>query len=258
MTLRIIVCIKAVPGFIMNPEISEAGDGVDYTAGSIILNESDEYALQEAVALKKEFGGEVTAVTVGTLSAQKALQVGLAKGADKAVRIDANPFDPAVTARLLAGAIQSLQYDLILTGVESSDYMGARVGLTTAELLGLHAAFAVTEVASGEEPDTLRVIKELGRGRKQILEMALPVLLCMQTGTAPLTFVPFRKMAQAQSKQMQTMRTRDLGLEQDPVASSSSRILDLLSPQERARAEIITGSPAETVSVFHARMKEVL
>ena len=256
--MRIIVCTKAVPGYVMNPEVSEAGDRVNYKAGSIVMNESDEYALQEAVALKKAAGGEVTVVTAGSLSSQKALQIGLAKGADRAIRIDADLFDPGSVARLLAGAIRELEVDLILTGVESSDIMGAQVGVSVAEILGLPFAYAVTEVEPGEGEGTLKVTKELGRGIKQVIEITLPALLCMQTGTAPLSFVPFRKMAQAQSKPMKTLGVGDLSLEQNTIESQSRRIMEIFSPQKRARAEIVTGSPSEVVSVFLDKIKEVM
>jgi electron transfer flavoprotein beta subunit len=258
MALNIIVCTKAVPGYIMNPEVSESGDRVNYKAGSIIMNESDEYALQEAVALKKASGGEVTVITAGSLSSQKALQTGLAKDADKAIRIDADLFDPGSIARMLAEAIKGLEYDLILTGVESGDLMGAQVGVAVAELLGLPFAYAVTEVSPGEGDGILKVTKELGRGVKQIVEMTLPALLCMQTGTTPLSFVPFRKMAQAQSKPMKTLGVGDLGLGEDTLKSSSRRIVEAFSPQKRAKAEIITGSPSEVVSVFFTKIKEVM
>jgi electron transfer flavoprotein beta subunit len=257
MELKIVVCIKAVPGFVMNPEVSETGDRVNYKAGSIIMNESDEYALQEAVSLKKRYGGEVTVMTAGTLSSQKALQTGLAKDADRAIRINAELFDPGDIANVLAGALKGLEYDLILTGVESSDCMRAQVGVSVAELLGLPFAYAVTEVSAGESDGTLKVAKELGRGLKQVIEMTLPALLCMQTGTSPLSFVPFRKMAMAQSKPTKSLNMDDIGLERERSRSPSQRITDLFPPK-RAMAEIVTGSPAEVASIFLRKIKEVL
>ncbi len=60
--MKIIVCIKAVPGFIMNPKVSETQNRIDYDAGSIIVNESDDYALEEGIKLAKLSGGEVTEI----------------------------------------------------------------------------------------------------------------------------------------------------------------------------------------------------
>ena len=80
--MKIVVCLKAVPEGVTKLQIAETGDRIDYESYSITINESDEYALEEALALKKQSGGEVIVITVGRLSAQSVLQIGLAKGAD--------------------------------------------------------------------------------------------------------------------------------------------------------------------------------
>jgi electron transfer flavoprotein beta subunit len=252
-----IVCVKAVPGYINNPRVSDAGDRVEYEAGSLIMNESDEYAVETAVALKKELGGEVTVVTAGNLSSQKALQTGLAKDADTAIRVDANLVEPGRIAMVLAEAINRLDYDLILTGVESRDTMAAQVGVLVAEVLGLPFAYAVTQVKRGRSEGTVEITKELGAGVSQVVEIAMPALLCIQTGTTPLSFVPFRKTLRAQSKPMRTFTTRDLGCDFELEKSPLLRILEIFSPQETSKAELITGSPSEVVSAFMKKIKEI-
>ncbi len=256
--MKIIVCTKAVPGYISNPKVAEAMDRVLYEAGSIVVNESDEYALEEAARLKKKYGWEISVVTAGSLSSQKALQVGLAKDADKAVRIDANLFDPVRIARMLAKAIERLEHDLVLTGVESRDSMTAQVGILLAEMLDLPCAYAVIQVEQGETPASVKVTKELGYGVKQIEELNLPALLCIQTGTTPPSFVPFRKMHLAQSKPIKTFTTSELGLAEEFAGPSPFRIVDIFSPKEAAMAEIITGDATEVASVLMAKIKEVI
>jgi electron transfer flavoprotein beta subunit len=256
--LKIIVCTKAVPGYINDPQISEGMDRVVYEAGSIVMNESDEYALEEAAGLKKKYGGEITVITAGSLSSQKALQVGLAKDADKAMRIDANLFDPARVTRMLARAIGRVEYDLVLTGVESRDSMMAQVGISLAEMLGLPCAYAVIQVEQGESPGSVKVTKELGYGVKGVEEIKLPALLCIQTGTTPPGFVPFRKMALAQSKPINTLNIGDLGLAEDFREPSLLKILEVFSPKEAGKAEIITGNANEVASAFMAKIKEVI
>jgi electron transfer flavoprotein beta subunit len=258
--LKIIVCAKAVPAYISNPEVPESGDRVNYQASSIIVNESDEYALQEAVSLRKAVGGEVTVMTAGSLSAQKALQIGLARGADEAIRVDANPFEPGRTAAILAEAIERREYDLVLTGVESSDIMAAQVGVLVAEMLGLPFAYAVTGIKPGQSDETLEITKELGAGVKQVVQITLPALLCVQTGAAPLSFVTLRKIVQTQSKPIDTMMTRDLGLEETLSMPAASRILDIVPPESisKSRAEFLTGGPSEVASMLIEKVREVV
>jgi electron transfer flavoprotein beta subunit len=254
--VKIIVCVKAVPGYITDPKPSGKDDTIDYKAGSIIINESDDYALEEGVALKKKTGGDVTVLTMGSLSSQKALQTALAKNANKAQRVDEESMDPGKTAALLAEAIRGMAYDLILTGVEASDTMGSQVGLRIAELLDIPFAYAVTKVEPGDENKTIKAVKEIGAGLKQSEELKLPALLCIQTGTTPTSFVPFKKMMMAQKKPVKTVKISDLGF--DEVPSAAVKIVDVFSPSDTASAEIISGTPEEIASSVMGKIKEVV
>jgi electron transfer flavoprotein beta subunit len=253
--VKIIVCVKAVPGYITGPKVSDKPDNIDYTAGSIIINESDDYALEKAVALKKKTGGEVTVLTMGSLSSQKVLQAAFAKDADKAVRVDLESMDPKKTAELLGKAIKDMEYDLILTGVEARDTMGSQVGLRIAEILNIPFAYAVTEVIPGEEDKTIQMIKEVGAGLKQKEVLNMPALLCVQTGNTPTSFVPFKKMMMAQRKPVKTLKPSDLGMNEMP--DSGVRIVEVFLPSDSAQAEIISGSPKEIASVVMSKIKEV-
>jgi electron transfer flavoprotein beta subunit len=253
--MNIIVCTKAVPGFISNPSLPETHDRVDYEAGSIVLNESDDYALEAGIKLAKKSGGKAVVLTCGSLSVQKVLQTGLGKDADAALRVDANLFEPTATARALAAAIRKQEYDLVLTGVESSDVMAAQVGISIAEMLGLPFAYAVTEIQPGEKEKTIRITKELGFGKKQVEELELPALVCFQTGTEPPGFVPVRKMMLAQRKPIKTLTLTELGSSGQPL---SVEILDLFSPSEAGMAEMIVGDPATQAAVVMQKIREVL
>lgn len=256
--MKIIVCTKAVPGFILNSQVSETQDRVTYEAGSIVINESDDYALEEGIKLAKMSGGNVTVITAGSLSSQKALQIGLGKDADSAVRVDADLFEPARIARALALTIKRREFDLILTGVESRDNMAAQTGVAMAELLGLPFAYAVIEMDRGPSEKTLRVTKELGFGIKQVVELTLPALICVQTGTIPPSFVPVRKMMMAQTKPIETVALSDLDMNDQSAKMASIKILDIFSPQEMSKAEMITGTPSEAASVLMTKIKEVI
>src|SRR5207244_12808348 len=113
------------------------------------LNGADEYALEEAVRIKEKQGGRVVAATLGPKRTEQMLREALAKGADEAVRIaydDPSAFDVGKNARLLAAAIRTLPHDLVLTGVQSDDYVNSATGGLLAGLLGLPHASVVTRV----------------------------------------------------------------------------------------------------------------
>jgi electron transfer flavoprotein beta subunit len=258
MTINIIVCTKAVPGFIQNPQVPETQDRINYEAGSIVVNESDDYALEAGIKLAKKLGGKTTVLTAGSLSSQKVLQIGLGKDADGAIRVDADLFEPAKIAQVLALAIECQDFDLILTGVESSDNMAAQVGVSIAELLGLPFAYAVTEIEQVEGQKTIKITKELGFGKKQVEEIVLPALICFQTGTEPPSFVPLRKMMMAKSKPIKTLTLKDLDLEDQFSKMAFVKIVDVFSPKEMSTAEMIEGEPSEQASVLMTKIREVI
>lgn len=252
--MRIVICTKAVPGFINKPSVPETEDRVDFDAGSIVINESDDYALEAGVKLAKKTGGKATIVTLGSLSSQKVLQTGLGKDADSAVRVDATIFDPAGTARMLAAAIKEMEFDLIITGVESSDMMASQVGVSVAEILNLPFAFAVTEMEPGDRGNTIKITKELGFGKMQVEEIRLPALICFQTGTEPPSFVPVRKMMMAQRKPIKTVSVKDLAVEAAPAAM---KVLEIFSPEQTATAEIIAGDPTTQAATIMNKIKGI-
>ena len=256
--MRIVVCVKAVPGHIIKPRVPESQDRVEYEAGSLIMNEYDEYALEEALALKKEFGGEVSVITSGPVSCQQVLYIGLAKGADTAIRVDADFADSERTARVLTEAIRQIGYDLILTGVESSDNMAAQVGIFVAERLGMPFAYAVTKVEAGQSPETIIVTKECGGGVHQVLEFSLPTLLCVQSGTTSPSYTAVRRLLQARSKPIQLLTINNLGLKDEFLKFSPLRIVDVFSPQKTSNAEIIEGKPQEVAPLVLKKLKEAL
>jgi electron transfer flavoprotein beta subunit len=89
-------------------------DGVEY-----IINPYDEYAIEEAIALKEKHGGEVTVLTLGDEEAEKELRTALAMGADKAVLIDSDDLeeiDQFSTATILATYLKDKEADIILAG----------------------------------------------------------------------------------------------------------------------------------------------
>jgi electron transfer flavoprotein beta subunit len=253
--MNIIVCVKAVPGFVNKPSVPETHDRVDYEAGSIVVNESDDYALEAGIKLAKKSGGRTVVLTCGRLSVQKVLQIGLGKDADAALRVDADLFEPLATARALAAAIQKQEFDLVITGVESKDLMAAQVGISIAELLGLPFAYAVTEIQPGEREKTIRITKELGFGKIQVEELVLPALVCFQTSTEPPSFVPVRKMMLAQRKPIKTITLTELGAGAIPL---STEIMEIFSPKEACMAEIIGGDPATQAAVVMQKIREVL
>ena len=118
--MDIIVCIKRVPDTAEIPvTIDSDGKGIKEDLLTFDINEADSYALEEALLIKEKFGGSVSLISIGNEDTDEILRMGLAKGADSAIRIWDDHFarsDGYTTARILSKALQNRQFDLILTG----------------------------------------------------------------------------------------------------------------------------------------------
>ncbi len=250
--MDIVVCVKHVPDT-TEAEIGIRDDekGIKKEGLVFDINEADNYAIEEALLLKEEFGGSVTVLTVGPPEADETLRMCLAKGADRAVRLTDERFegsDGYATARILAEAIKDMDYDLVLTGCMADDDEAAQVGVTLAEMLGIpHAALVIsTEVEDGK----MKVHRELEGGLHEVLEIELPALFTIQTGINEPRYASIFGIRKAMKKQIEVLDLEDLGLAEDAVGEMGSKtsLVKLFIPEVTTQATILEGSPEEVSS----------
>src|SRR3989338_3766912 len=134
--MKIIVCLKEVPDMETHFRLNSAQTAIDLEGIVFKMNPFDECSIEEALKLKEKQGGEVILLTLGPESAKQTIRKGLAMGADRALHISDPAFensDSLVVAKALAQAIQKLDADLILTGVQSEDGLNMQTGIMLAE-----------------------------------------------------------------------------------------------------------------------------
>ncbi len=257
--MDIVVCVKHVPDT-TEAEIAIRDDerGIKQEGLVFDISEADNYAVEEALLLKEEFGGAITVLTVGPPQADETLRMCLAKGADQAVRLTDERFegsDGYATARILAEAIKDMDYDLVLTGCQADDDGSAQVGVTLAEMLDIpHAALVVnTEV----EDSKMKVHRELEGGLHEVLEIKLPALLTIQTGINEPRYASIFGIRKAMKKQIEVLNLDDLELAEEAVgeAGSKTSLVKLFIPVVTAQATILQGSPEEVSSELVAIFK---
>ncbi len=243
--MRIVVCVKAVPGIVRTVKVSEKRDGLDIQAGSIIFNESDEYALEEALLLRGKHGGQATVLSMGGLLVEDVLRLALARGADRAIRVAASYYDGQRTSFVLAKALEKVGFDLVLAGMESSDSLGSQVAVGTAARMGLPFVFGVTGVAMIDDR-TVSVTKELGGGSSEVLDVSLPALLCIQTGGKSISYTPPAKLIQARRRPIDMIGLAELGLASDEVCLNPTfKIIEVFSHRSARQSEILSGQTGE-------------
>ncbi|MBN1831282.1 MAG: electron transfer flavoprotein subunit beta/FixA family protein [Deltaproteobacteria bacterium] len=239
--MNIIVCIKRVPMTQeADLEIDELEKDVKKDALPFVINDWDNYAIEEAVLLREKTGGTVTAVTIGTEEDEEILRRALAMGADKAIRIDPGDLglDGFVTSRILAEVIKGGDYDLVLTGLQADDYNCGMVGMMLAEHLGIAHAAGVTGIEPEGREATIRV--ELEGGMDGVLKIRFPALMSVQTGINEPRYVSIMGIRKASKKELKVIKTGDLNLTEDDLAQRTTVEMVFLPPETEG-AEIIEG-----------------
>jgi electron transfer flavoprotein beta subunit len=169
-------------------------------------NESDGYALEEALRLKESKGeGEVVVCSLGPQSAKTVIKDALARGADRAIHIVAegsNKLSPYQIAKAIADAIRDENADLVMTGLQSDDASYGQTGVVLAELLGIPHATIVIEVDRGSLGETLRVKRELESGWYQWFTYQLPTLLTIQSGISQIRYASLKGIMAAKKKEI--------------------------------------------------------
>jgi len=256
--VNIVVCIKAVSQQIDSPRISNGGSGLAIEGKSWVMNESDEHALEQALRIKRNQRATITALTVGPITAQEVLYRALAKGADAAIRIDGDEFDPNITALKLACALRKLKYDLIFTGVESFDGMSSQVSLSMAAQLNIPFAYAVTRVAEVRSC-AIVVDRELGGGRQQTLEITMPALLAVQPGNDPLSYPPAAKLVQVRRRPLPCWTLTDLGLAASDVMSNCKmKWIRIEARKSSGRIQWFSGDAANIADAILSKVRDSL
>jgi len=261
--MNIVVCVKQVPDT-SDPDtevhIDSSGKGVDQSKFSFVINDADNFAVEEAILLKEKHGGEVTVINIGPEGANQVIRMALAKGGDGAIRLDDDKFaysDVVATARLLQSALKDIQYDLVLTGCLASDDGYGAVGVTLAQILGVpHAAYAKTvEIIDDKK---LKVGRELEGGLMEMNEMELPCVLTIQTGGNEPRYASFKGIREASKKEIKVMDLAATGLAEDQVgeAGSVAVMTEYSVPEVGELAEMLEGDPAETAGKLGNILKE--
>lgn len=218
---------------INNGRISD--DGVNF-----IINPYDEFAIEEAIKLRDEHGGEVTVVTFGDEGADKELRTALAMGADKAVLInneDVEGADQWSTAEILYTYFKDKDIDLIIGGNVSNDNGTGQIGPRVAEKLGIAH---VTTIVKIDVDGTKATIERDAEGDLEIIEASLPLLVTAQQGLNDPRYPSLPGIMKAKKKPLDTLDLDDLDLDEDDVEGRTETI-EVFSPPEKKAGRILEG-----------------
>ena len=204
--MKIIVLMKQVANKDAVLRVSGDEKWIDESNVSHQTNESDGYALEEALRMKEAKGeGEVVVCTLGAQSAKTVLKDALARGADRAIHVvvdEANKLSPYQIAKAIADAIKEESADLVFTGLQSDDASYGQTGVILSELLGIPNATIVIDIDRASLGATLRLKRELESGWYQWFNYQLPALLTIQSGISQIRYASLKGIMAAKKKEI--------------------------------------------------------
>jgi len=242
--MKIVVTLKQVPEAGSPLRIDGSGRWIEEADLSYTLSEADAYALEAALRLKEQQGGEVLTVSLGPERVQAVLRDALAKGADRAVHIDdSGQRDALGVARLLAAVIAPEKPDLVVTGLQSDDLGQGQTGVLLAELLGV--ACVSLALAVGKTESGFSVRREWEQGWLQTIEVPSPALLTVQSGGSKLRYATLMGIKRAHGKEVRRIQAAELALEFG-IELTPGVVLEQVSvPRKQRLTQMLSGTLTE-------------
>ncbi len=248
--MKILVCINNVPDtttkikFINNNTFDASG--VQW-----IINPWDELALTRAIEIKEAQPSAVesiTVVNVGLAGAEPTIRKALAIGADDGVRINYDAKDSYAVAFQLAEYIKKEYYDIILCGIESSDYNGANVGGMLSEILGLPS---VSSVSYLDIKDGKVILKREIDGGQETISTQIPFVAIVQKGIANEPKIP-------SMRGIMTARTKQLKVIEALNAETLTEFVEFEQPKPKAACKKIDADNVkELIQLLHKEAKVI-
>ncbi|MFQ6614119.1 MAG: electron transfer flavoprotein subunit beta/FixA family protein [Fidelibacterota bacterium] len=256
--MKIGVLVKQVPGSEASLRIKPDQSWIDESTLEFEMNESDSYALEEALEICEQAGtGEVVAISMGpAVRTTKVLREALAKGAHRAIHIVEEPpyeIDPMIVGEVIKNAVADEQFDLLFSGLQSNDLSQGQTGWLIGEMLGMNTATLViaTEIQDG----AIRVKRELEGRWFQWVTVPLPAVLTIQSGINQPRYPSLKGIMGAKRKEIKVIPKEEL-------LSDSARLQSfgqVYIQKKDKRTEMIEGEPAaivqRLVEVFRNEIK---
>ncbi|GAA1184986.1 electron transfer flavoprotein beta subunit [Kitasatospora gansuensis] len=240
MSLRIVVCVKYVPDATGDRRFAD-DTTTDRDAVDGLLSELDEYGVEQALRIAETHGdAEVTVLTVGPDDAKDALRKALSMGADKAVHVnddDIHGTDVIGTSAIIAKALETTGYDLVVCGMASTDGTMGVLPALLAERLGVPQATLLSEVTLDGTTVTGR---RDGDAATEQISATLPAVISVTDQSGEARYPSFKGIMAAKKKPVTSLDLDDLGIDTDTVGLTGAW----------TAVETITARPARTAGTI--------
>jgi len=244
--MNIVVLMKQVPDTWAERKLDGADNTLDRAASDAVINEIDEYAIEEGLLLKEAHGGEVTVLTMGPDRAAESIRKALSMGVDRGVHVVDDALHGScviTTAKVLAKALGTLDYDLVIAGSEATDSRLAVLPALLAEALGVAQLTGARKVTVDGPTVTIERTTETGFDK---VEGSSPAVISVVEKINEPRYPSFKGIMAAKSKPVTTLSVSDLSMSADEVglAAATTAVKSFEVAPPRTAGTIVTDQGA--------------
>ena len=240
--MKIAVCVKQVPDTWAEKKLKDSDSTLDRESADGVINELDEYAIEEGLQLIEKHGGELVIVTMGPERAAESVRKALSMGADSAIHLVDDTLhgsDALATSYALAKVLEDRDFDLIIFGSESTDARMSVLPAMVAERLGRAQVTFAQKVDVDGSTVTVQRITEYGY---DTVTAALPAVVSVVEKINEPRYPSFKGIMAAKKKPVETLSAGDAGLDVAALGLSAawSQVADFAARPARAAGTVVT------------------
>ena len=257
--MNIVVLVKQVPDTWAERRLSDGDKTLDRASVDVVMNEIDEYAVEEALRIKEAGEGEVTILTMGPDRAVETIRKALSMGADKAVHLSDEALHGSCalqTSAALAKVLGTLEYDLVVMGSESTDARLSIMAPLLAERLGAPQLSGARKVTV--DGGTIRIERQTENGY-DVIEASTPAIVSVVEKINEPRYPSFKGIMAAKKKPLTTLTIADAGIDASEVglANATSAVESFSNRPPRQAGQIVKdeGDGGQKVAEFLASKK---
>ena len=258
--MKIGVCLKQVPATDTRIRIDNPAAGIATGDVKWEINPYDEFALEQGLLLRDAgTATEVIVFTVGGADSDARIRDALARGADRAVRLDDPSFagsDSLGKARILAAALKREGVSLVLAGKQAADDDNGQVPSMIAELLDWPQVLVVDRLevsASG-----IKAWRLSSGGARDVVEAPLPAVVSCTKGLCEPRYASLKGIMAAKKKAVDVVGAGALGLGAGAVGAGAAVAVETAwsVPTERSKGRMLQGDTNTVVKELVRLLRE--
>ena len=239
--MNIVVCVKQVPDTWAERKLKQDDSTLDRESVDGVINELDEYAIEEGLQQAEAHSGEVTILTMGPGKASDSIRKALSMGAAKAVHVQDEALagsDALATSLVLAKVLERIGYDLVILGSESTD---ARMGVMAAMLAERLGVPQVSLAAKLEiDGQSVRIQRQTDAGHDKV-ESSLPAVVSVVEKINEPRYPSFKGIMAAKKKPVETLSLADAGIDpaQVGLGAAATEVISFAARPPREAGTIV-------------------